>query len=277
MSGTTGVGAAGAGAATGAAISGGLALAAPAPDVMSGVLRHIKETAAANLGAGLYPKRVVAEANKDKPETVAAVVPASLKEMIGKKKRFLFGVSFVEVATQGVLQIAVARQTGYPQELIRDLVFSVFVGYTVSRDWATEYLNLHSSSVLRHFEIDGRVVDRSDPLFGKNAWVNTSRMNSTAAHLLAYLVVESAPAGGVLAKLKKDRGTPFTDANKDTTQGELITELAKNITAEDRDALGKFGREFAVLIKVVDLIFGDVGSDLNQALEKAAAFKPAEF
>lgn len=261
----------------GAAVPQGLADQTPTNEIMAEVLRVIKTTAVADLGVAVLPKRNVEEEEEDDEDVVAEVMPASLKDMVARKKRYLFGVSFEEVATTAATQLAVARYTGAPQELVRDLVFSVFVGYTVSRDWAVEYLNLHSSSILRTFEIDGRVVDRSDPLFAKNSWVNTSKMNSTAAHLLAYMVVDAAPAGGVLGKLKTLKGTPFSDANRKTPQGILITELAKTLDADDRAAARKFAEAFSVLIRVVDLIFGDAGANLDEALAKAAKFKPAEF
>lgn len=249
----------------------------PAGNVLADTLRTIKATPADRLGNTVLPRRIVDAEEVDDPEVVYNVVPESLVELVGSKKRYLFGVSFPEVASVCLLQLAVARSTAAPQELIRDLVFSVFVAYTVSRDWALEYQSLHSSSVLRQFEIDGRVVDRSDPMYAKSAWVNTSKMNSTAVHLLGYMVVEAAPGGGVLSKLKTSKGTPFSDANKKTPQGLLISEGAKALDAEDRDAARKFSQEFAVLIRVVDMIMGETGSNVDDALAKAIRFKPAEF
>jgi branched-subunit amino acid permease len=114
-------------------------------------------------------------------------------------------------------------------------------------------------------------------MFNKSAWVSTSRMNATAAHLFAYLIIEAAPAGGVLAKIKSIKGTPFSDAQRATPQGLIITELAKTLDREDREASAKFAREFAVLARVVDLVFGEAGADLDGAIAKAIKFKPAEF
>lgn len=251
--------------------------ATPAGEVLADTLKTVRSTPLATLGVSVLPKRAVIADDQDDEDDVFAVVPASLKEMVSKKKRYLFGVTFEEVATRAITQIAVARAIGAPQELLKDLTFALFVGYTVSRDWAVEYNNLHSSSILRDFEIDGRTVDRSDPLFAKNGWVNSSKMNSTAAHMLAYLIVDAAPAGGVLSKLKAEKGTPFTDANKKTPQGLLISELAKTLDSKDRAAAAKFAEQFVVLIKVVDLIFGNVGANLEDAVARAEKFKPAEF
>lgn len=254
-----------------------LLAATPQGNVLSDTLRLIKETPLAALGVTVLPRRPVDEDDEDDADEVLHVLPTNLKDLVAAKKRYLFGVSFEEISTAAIFQLAAARATGAPQELVKDLVFSVFVGYTVSRDWAVEYQNLHSSSILRSFEIDGRVVDRSDPLFAKNSWVNSSKMNSTAAHLLAYLVVESAPSGGVLHRLKTLKGTPFSDATKKTPQGLLITEMAKSLDASDRAAARKFGESFGVLVRVVDLIMGDAGANLDDAIAKANKFKPAVF
>lgn len=239
----------------------------------------IKAAPLATLGnaESTVPKRAVAQADANKPEVVVTWVPQSIPDLVAAKKRYLFGVSFSEVSAAAMIQLAAARHLQAPVPLIRDMVFSVFVAYTVSRDWVVEYANLHSSSILRQFEIDGRQVDRSDPMFAKNGWVNTSRMNSTAVHILGYMVVDGAPEGGVLKQLKEAKGTPFQDKNLATPQGKLITELAKTITAEDRDANSKFETQFRILIKVVDSIFGDVGINLQDAFDRAAKMRPAEF
>lgn len=222
-------------------------------------------------------KRVVDADNANKPNTVVTWVPQSISDLVAAKKRYLFGVSFTEITSVALIQMAAARYLQAPVPLIRDMVFCVFVAYTVSRDWVIEYANLHASSILRQFEIDGRQVDRSDPMFAKNGWVNTSRMNSTAAHFFGYLVVESAPEGGVLKQLKDLKGTPFSDKSSNTPQGKLISELAKTLKAEDRDALQKFETQFRILIKVVDQIFGEVGINLEDASQRAARMRPAEF
>ena len=140
-----------------------------------------------------------------------------------------------------------------------------------------EYNKLHSSSILRRFEIAGRQVARDDPDYAKNNWVNTSNMNATAAHILGYMVVESAPAGGALARLKSEKGTPFSDLKLATEQGEIITELAKTLTPNDNAALAAFRDQFVVLAAVVDMIFGASGVDLGVASAKANKFRPSEF
>lgn len=223
------------------------------------------------------PRRVVAPNDANKPEVVVTWVPQSIPDLVAAKKRYLFGVSFTEVASAALIQIAAARHLQAPVPLIRDMVFSIFVAYTVSRDWVIEYANLHSTSILRQFEIDGRQVDRSDPMFAKNGWVNTSRMNSTAVHIFGYMIVEAAPEGGVLKQLKDAKGTPFTDKNLSTPQGKLISELAKTLKAEDRDACQRFETQFRILVKVVDSIFGEVGINLQDAFDRAARMRPAEF
>lgn len=223
------------------------------------------------------PRRAVAPEDANRADVVVTWVPQSVADLVAAKKRYLFGVSFSEVASAALIQIAAARHLQAPVPLVRDMVFSIFVAYTVSRDWVVEYANLHSTSILRQFEIDGRQVDRSDPMFAKNGWVNTSKMNSTAVHIFGYMIVESAPEGGVLRQLKDMKGTPFTDKNLQTPQGKLITELAKTLKAEDRDAVSRFETQFRILIKVVDSIFGEVGINLDDAFGRAARMRPAEF
>lgn len=249
----------------------------PTPDEFNTVRNTIISTPSDQLGVAVLPKRVVAEDDQFEEDLVVAVLPETLGQMALANKRYLFGTSYADVVNHSLIALATARNLGAPQYLVHDLIFSIFVAYTVARDWVSEYNNLHSTSVLRHFEIDGRVVDRSDPLFAKSAWVNTSRMNSTACHILGYMAVEIAEPGGSLSALKTSKGTPFSDLSKTTEQGKLITEAAKALSAQDREALALFRREFKTLVRVVDLLLGETNMSLEEAAAKAAAFKPAEF
>lgn len=251
----------------------------PDSGVFEDTRSKIKLAVLTELGAATstVPKREVSDANRNNSTLVMTWVPVSVTDLVASKKRYLFGVSFAEVAAEALIQIATSRKLQAPIPLLRDLVFSIFVAYTVSRDWAVEYNNLHSSSVLRRFEIDGRQVDRNDPMFAKNGWVNTSKMNSTAAHMLGYLVVESAVAAGALKTLKDSKGTPFSDKKLKTPQGLLITEMASTLSLEDKDAQSKFEPQFRVLVDVISKIFGEAGLDLEDAFARAAAMRPSEF
>lgn len=222
-------------------------------------------------------RRVVHPDQQNDKDHVVGLVPNVSKALVASKKRYLFGVSFPEVAAEALMSLAAARHFGSPVVLMQDMIFAVFVAYTVSRDWAVEYNNLHANSFLRKFEIDGRLVDKSDPMFNKNNWVNSSRMNSSAVHLFGYLLVDAAPVGGVLEQLKTLKGTPFSDKKLETAQGKLITELAKTLSQEDKDSAGAIKEQFDVLVHALDVIFGAVGIDLNRALARAAAYRPAEF
>jgi hypothetical protein len=253
--------------------------AQPEKAAYDAAIAAIKATPIADLGeaASAVPRRAIATGDANNSGLVVTWVPQSISDLVAAKKRYLFGVSFTEVASAALIQIAAARHLQAPVPLIRDMVFSIFVAYTVSRDWVVEYANLHSTSILRQFEIDGRQVDRSDPMFAKNGWVNTSRMNSTAVHIFGYMIVESAPEGGVLKQLRDVKGTPFTDKNLSTPQGKLISELAKTLKAEDREAVQRFEVQFRILIRAVDAIFGDVGINLADAFDRAAKMRPSEF
>lgn len=258
-----------------------MAAAPPTPDqaVFTASINAIKTTNAAVVGTMGHAtaRRNVPEDQRNNAVLVATWVPNELRLLAAAKRRYLFGVSFSEVAAAAMIQIAAARHLQAPNPLLRDMVFSVFVAYTVSRDWVIEYNNLHSSSILRQFEIDGRQVDRSDPMFAKNGWVNQSRMNSTAVHAFGYLVVEAAPDGGTLHLLKTTKGTPFTDHVLQTPQGKLITEWANAIDDADRHALDLFKPQFRILASVVDAILGEVGVNVEDASAKAIAMRPAEF
>lgn len=249
---------------------------APDTNAHAAEYKLVRETPLAEFDTKV-PRRKINASDENKVEKVIEVVEARLKDMVSAKKRFLFGVTFVEMAAEALFEIAVARRLASPHVLLEDLIFAVFVGYTVSRDWAIYYNTLPASSLLRKFEIDGRVSERNDPAFAKNSWINSCKMNATACHLLAYLVVETAGEGGTLSRLKKEKGTPFTDKALQTEQGKIITELAKTISDQDRDALAKFKDEFGIIVKAVDLLFGLSGLSLDEALAKAKKMKPAEF
>ena len=214
-------------------------------------------------------------------DVTAAQVHSSLQlgtfNVFTSQLRLLFGTSFSDVAAAMIKAFAAARHTKSLETLLRDLILAIFVGYTKSSIWVDVYNANAATSLFREFEIEGRLADLSTEEGKAGAWVATSKMNATALHLAAYLIVESATDSGALAKLKSVRGSPFTDLGLQSEQGKLITEAALLVTEEDRDALRAVKDHAGKIPKILDMILQSGASDLEGVLQKAALYKNAEF
>jgi len=222
-------------------------------------------------------KRDVKEDDQNEEEYTEKRMPAALKAIVDSKRRLLFGVGFADLSAEAYLSLAVCRKDGNPMNILWDLVFGLFVCYTVSREWAEMYNTLSNRSIYKKFEIDGRTVDATTEIGRKSAWVVGSKMNATAVHLVGYMVVESGPAGGALAKLRTQKGTCFTLVSGQSQQAKIMAQLGSEITSNDRAIQRDFAEQFAVLIRVIDGMLNEAAVSVTEALAYAKAYQPAEF
>lgn len=204
---------------------------------------------------------------------------AGTLSMASDNTRLLLGTSVADVAAAALTALAAARLTKNPNGLIATMVLSVYVGYTVSRDWVREYSSLSTPHMFQQFEIGGRTA--SAPVNGlvKDGWVSTTGMNSTALHLAGHLIVESSTGDSVLAKLKTQKGTVFNppSAEVDTEQAKIMREYNKKLTLIERTALQRFQQEFSRLVPLVDALFGAGGANVDAAMRAAALVRIEEF
>jgi hypothetical protein len=214
----------------------------------------------------------------------AAVVGAELaaaRDLITGHRRELLGTSFSDVTQELLKGLAVARGRNYPINLVKDMVFCVFLTFGVARNWVITYNSMAASSVLKTFEIKGRGA--SDGA----SWTATSDMNSTAAHLIGQLVAECAPRDTFLGQVVAQKGTYFRPrpeseidfAGEGEEKGymELTFEASKTVTDADRAALQKWKEAGAVLNMAVAEMFGMSGVNLQSALAFADKMQAKYF
>lgn len=189
----------------------------------------------------------------------------------------ILGVDFSAVTAAFLSALALARADGNPQDLVYDMVISVAAAYTISRDVVADYKEKGKTSMLTAFEIqDRKRADEAD-VGKKNAWVESSGMNSSALHILGYLVVESASDKGFLGRVKAVKGTPFSPPKGGKELEELVRKAAAELTDADQAALKAFKEESVVLVKVVDMLFGKAGASVDLAKKAASSVKVSYF
>jgi hypothetical protein len=220
---------------------------------------------------------------QNRPDLVAARAPDVYKTLVANNKRSLVGTSITDVVAAYAVGLVAARMSRNPNSLLFDLILAIFVGYTVARDWSETYALIGPSSIWRDFEIADRLADNQTAEGRRAAWIATCNMNSTALHWLAHVVVEAAPAGGFLANLRASKGTVFNPPPLGaggvavSEQARIMREASVGLTAADREALERFRTLSPTMIRALDLIFGDVGLNLTQAINAANALTVVQF
>jgi len=149
-----------------------------------------------------------------------------------------------------------------------DCILAVYTTYTLSSSWAASYAAFGGASLFEGFNIQGRVAKAG----AKDAWVTSSLMNSTAVHLLGYLIVASAPSGSLLARVRAERGTPFAVVTTSGEAHEIMKAAAANVTADERALLAEFSTAASKTIALVSALFGVAGADVSIALAAANKF-----
>lgn len=221
-------------------------------------------------GTHEVPAAWVAEDDALTEEQFDNHVPQAIKTFATERIRYLVGTQYIDVATEFFKGLALARRFNNPISLIRDMIISVYVAYTISRDWAASYANFGNDTIFAKFNIGGRQAANG----AKDAWTNTSQMNATAMHLLGYLIVECAPVNSMLGELKNTKGTPFTPpaAQEGNEQNKLMRAAAGAITIADRNVLQNFRANADRAINVISRIFGAARVDINAAINAANAY-----
>jgi hypothetical protein len=202
------------------------------------------------------------------PVQANAAIPQVVKDFAANSKRYLIGVSYADVLAEFYKALAIARQTHNPIQLLRDMILSVYVTYTLSASWAPSYTAFMGASLFSAFDIAGRTAKNGV----KDAWVAANTMNSTSIHLLGYLIVEHAPIGTLLAKVKTQKGTPWALTGAEGEQAKIMKEHATNLTPDDTVLKTQFGAEAARAIAIVSALFGAAGADVAAALAAANRF-----
>lgn len=202
------------------------------------------------------------------PAQTNAAIPQAVKDFASSSKRYLIGVSYADVLAEFYKALAIARQVHNPIQLLRDMILSVYVTYTLSSSWSPSYTAFMGASMFAAFDIAGRTAKNGI----KDAWVAASTMNSTSIHLLGYMIVEHAPVGSLLAKVKAQKGTPWSLTTGEGEQAKIMKEHATNLTPDDTVLKTQFGAEAARAIAIVSALFGAAGADVNAALAAANRF-----
>lgn len=219
---------------------------------------------------------------KESPFNKAFVIERFDKRMaeISKNKlNMLYGTSFSMVVGAFLKALFFARKKQNPKQLLSDMVFSVFVSQTVSREWAKVYALFPESTVFKPFEIDSQRT--ADPDVPKASWVTNSKMNATAVGMLGQLIMECAPGSSSLGQKAKDDGTHFTPKRvEDFPNSEyvkLCNEANKSISSADREALDHFKKNAGHLVEVVATILESDSSSLKTVLDALSRLKMKNF
>lgn len=195
-------------------------------------------------------------------------IPQVVKDFANSSKRYLIGTTYGDVCVAFYEGLTIARQRNNPVQLIRDCILSVYVAYTLSTSWAPSYTAFAGASLFSKFDIVGRSAKNGT----KDAWVTASMMNSTAVHMLGYLLVSAAPPGSLLARVKTERGTPFAPVQGTSEQQKLMLAAAANITPEDRAIQGGFALQSERLLAILSSLFGAAGASVEVAMAAANRF-----
>jgi len=208
---------------------------------------------------------------------IVNTLPREIANFAPANRTKLLGVDYPTMTTAFLTALTAARQAHNPADLIYDVLLGVVIGYTVSRDFANDYARIGTMSMYKAFEIRDRKRD-TDPEKGRrNLWVERSDMNSSAIHLIGYMMVEVAPPGSFLAKVKLTKGTPFSPIEGDKEQQKLIVAASKDITDQDREALEHFRDASPAIIRAVSDLFGMAGASMVTARAAADSLMVMEF
>lgn len=191
-----------------------------------------------------------------------------MSEIAKAKLNMLYGTSYPMVVASFLKGLFISRKKQNPKQLLTDMVFSVFVSQTVSREWAKVYSQFPATTIFKPFEIDSqRTADPNEP---KSNWVTNSKMNATAVGMLGHLIMESVPPNTALGRKAKEDGTHFNPRDmKDFPNSEyvkLCNEAKNGLTTADKEALEIFRKQAGHLAEVVAMILESDASSLNVVL-----------
>lgn len=178
----------------------------------------------------------------------------------------LYGTSVSMVTTAFLKGLFRARLSQDPSSILTDMLISVFVSQTVSREWAPLYAKIGSDSIFKQFEISsGRTPDAKVPA---SNWVATSKMNATALNILGQLIMASASATSSLGMKARKDGTIFATTmipvEQQSEYHRITAERAKTITDVDKACLKVFSTHAATLVLAVEKILTGGSDDVEE-------------
>jgi len=178
----------------------------------------------------------------------------------------LYGTTVTMVVSAFLKALFKARLTQNPASILTDMLISVFVSQTVSREWAKFYPRLSPDTMFKQFEIQS--ARTPDPKVSASSWVANSKMNATALNILGQLIMASVAKDTPLGKKADADGTIFVPVKKDAanmSEYERITsERSKSVTDADRAAQKIFAEHATVLLRAVEIVLRGGDEDVNQ-------------
>jgi hypothetical protein len=195
------------------------------------------------------------------------------------KLNMLYGTTPAMVITSFLKSLFLARKAQNPKQLLIDMIFSVFVSQTVSKEWANTYNQFPVTTLFKPFEITGgRNVDPKVP---HSQWVASSFMNATAVGMLGHAIVHLAPEGTSLARKAASGGTIFAPKKKDPADlseyGKITLEVSKTLTEADFEALDIMDKKAGHLIQLVAKLLESNSSDIAEITAALSALKIKKF
>lgn len=250
-----------------AALGGGAAAVLP-PHVAPAQFAANRGNAMAAVYAAQTPAAIASFNALNTPVLMAHAMSVATKTMASDARALIFGVTPEAVLVEAYAFLAQARADGSVEGLIRTAVLAVGLGFTVSREWVTEYGNLPAPHMFQVFEIAGRVPATEGANGGVmlDQWVAGSSMNAHAVRIFGHCLVSWAPRGTLLANIGARAGTIF-DPPPEVDQSErarLTRDAAAQVTREEEIMVRDAADDFENLVEIVNEIFGQPGASVQQ-------------
>jgi hypothetical protein len=212
-------------------------------------------------------------------EFVVSQVGTQSVALYKNRLNMLYGTTPAMVISAFLKRLFIARKEQAPKQLIIDMIFSVFVSQTVSREWAAIYNQFPATSTFKSFEISGtRTVDPKVP---QSQWVASSLMNATAVGMLGHAIMSIAPENSSLGKKAEADGTIFApkkkDADKLSEYGKITLEVSKTLTDADFDAVDAMKSKAGHLVILVCSLLESESNDLTTILTALDKLKIKKF
>lgn len=204
-------------------------------------------------------------------------------QMVVDHKAKLMGVTMSMIESDLVVSLIAAKASGTIGPILTDCVFSIFVAYGLSSEYAATFKSLPQASLLLKYNVDNRkeikIAAGKEGEDRKITWVTSSSMNASAVRLLGSLAVELASRSGdnFLTSLKANKGTVFEPVKNETEFSKLQQESARGINPGDRTQLGVMHEVAKTLWAALASVFGKGGVSLEDAIKLIQAFDRTGF
>lgn len=211
-----------------------------------------------------------------KVEDMAAIITDAAKTMAADARALIFGVTPEAMLIEAYAALAECRRSGHVETLVRSALIAVGLGFTVAREWTSEYATLKAPHPFHAFEMSGRApkAQAAASSVFLDQWVTGSNMNAHAVRIFGHMLVYWAPRGTFLALIGDKAGTIFAPPPESdvSERARLMRESAKAVTAAETAMVKAAADDFEGLVTLVNEIFGQPGATVTQMAAWASSY-----